>query len=156
MVWPGLYMSISLLQWIDIQIDRMIVLVLGCAVTCPDRSCHISRILESDNIKVVCAHYHHLSHNIHCHIWIMWDDKSLQLIAHSCHSRTGCPLNMRQCLQILKRNMQTYAHFLGGTQYNLHHPRHHPNVVLPTPRGRLLDGDIAAWQHLRWIQYFNL
>jgi len=34
------------------EIDRMIVLVLGCAVTCPDRSCHISRILESDNIKM--------------------------------------------------------------------------------------------------------
>ena len=33
------------------QIDKMILLVVGSAVTCPDRSHHISRILSTTDIK---------------------------------------------------------------------------------------------------------
>ena len=67
--------SITASYWYEmtLQIDRMIVLVLGCAVTCPDRSCHISRILASDNIKVcVLIIIIIVTHNIHCcQLWFM-------------------------------------------------------------------------------------
>ena len=33
------------------QIDKMILLVVGSAVTCPDRNHHISRILSTTDIK---------------------------------------------------------------------------------------------------------
>ena len=33
------------------QVDKMILLVIGSAVTCPDRSHHISRILSTTDIK---------------------------------------------------------------------------------------------------------
>ena len=35
----------------DAQIDKMILLVVGSAVTCPDRNHHISRILSTTDIK---------------------------------------------------------------------------------------------------------
>ena len=34
------------------QVDKMVLLVLGCAVTCPGRAQHISVILDMEDIKV--------------------------------------------------------------------------------------------------------
>ena len=35
------------------QVDKMVLLVLGCAVTCPGRAEHISVILDMEDIKVI-------------------------------------------------------------------------------------------------------
>ena len=42
-------MIVMMMCW---QVDKMVLLVLGCAVTCPGRVEHISVILDMEDIKV--------------------------------------------------------------------------------------------------------
>ena len=45
-------MMMMMMVLICCQVDKMVLLVLGCAVTCPGRAEHISVILDMEDIKV--------------------------------------------------------------------------------------------------------
>ena len=46
-------MIVMMIMMMCCQVDKMVLLVLGCAVTCPGRAEHISVILDMEDIKVI-------------------------------------------------------------------------------------------------------